>query len=466
MDLLFDEDTAFWPALAQVSQKAKCPIVLTASSVPKELRNFQFQEISLDRPPAGDCSLVMMRVASSEGMRFRDDIFPEERDRRLQLIAEACQSDLRKILNEMQLFHLAWQHPGGGSDNGFASINMDDFGLLPKNGECFNPCNEIAVAGDRPLILSVKPMLVSRDRHTLIVITGKNFSEVHSNAMEPTNLLLGGQQCCHFRVVSDDKIVAVCAPCVLTNVVLDDVSHTFDDTDYLTCKFVPLVVRKRCSNGLILESRSRIGLENTDYRTIPMMRCWNVEYDLPDKSKLTKDEFIRKSKLRLQQARERMAAEEDSGFLSSSENELDERQDERQAFSLSEEDQDQPSKDDDHLQVMVGDLPQNKEPEEDIEPHVMLDKAMAGMTVHDKGPVNQAVPPIFKDNSMSFLEINRFADELGCLSDATLFEDSFSMLNIPFVSGAVEGFGPDMVDLSTTADPSADKLCKGKNKKP
>ena len=103
MDLLFDEDTAFWPALAQVAQKAKCPIVLTATSVPAELNNSRFKYITLDRPLPQECSIKMAQVSKSEGMSF-NDISLEEKLKRLSLIAEVCQCDMRKILNTMQLF--------------------------------------------------------------------------------------------------------------------------------------------------------------------------------------------------------------------------------------------------------------------------------------------------------------------------------------------------------------------------
>merc|ERR1712194_781702 len=64
------------------------------------------------------------------------------------------------------------------------------------------------------------------------------------------------------------------------------------------------------------------------------------------------------------------------------------------------------------------------------------------------------------------LEINQFAEELGYLSDAMLFEDAGTTLSIPLVSGAVEGFGQHAIEVSSATDPSVDKLCKGRNKKP
>ncbi len=125
MDLLFDEDTAFWPALAQVSQKAKCPIVLTATSAPDELNNFKMKHIALERPSSTECSVQLAEVAKSEGMRFSKNLDVGETSRRLNLIAEVCQCDLRKILNEMQLFHFAKSKQSSSS----AKIDMDNLGF-------------------------------------------------------------------------------------------------------------------------------------------------------------------------------------------------------------------------------------------------------------------------------------------------------------------------------------------------
>eukprot|EP00579_Thalassiosira_antarctica_P012025 CAMPEP_0201922538 /NCGR_PEP_ID=MMETSP0903-20130614/10548_1 /ASSEMBLY_ACC=CAM_ASM_000552 /TAXON_ID=420261 /ORGANISM="Thalassiosira antarctica, Strain CCMP982" /LENGTH=1589 /DNA_ID=CAMNT_0048459697 /DNA_START=141 /DNA_END=4910 /DNA_ORIENTATION=+ len=472
VDLLFDEDTAFWPALAQVSQKAKCPIVLTATSVPKELRNFKFQNISLDRPPPQECGIKMAQVSQSEGMLFQEDVVLEEKLKRLSLVAEVCQCDIRKIMNKMQLFHFAESRRSCRSSGSNARIDMDNFGLLPNNP---SPSNGVVLVEDRPSILSVEPKLVPRDGHTLITITGTNFSQTafpsqQCKVVEPTNLFIGGEQCRHFRVVSDDTIVAVCPPCVLPKGVSEGAiceDELTKNIDCLTCKFVEVVVRKKCSNGLVLDSSSCIGLEKKD-GTKPITRCWSVEYDIPlrdsvwEQKKLSRDEFIRKSKFQQRRAREKMAENEDDGFLSSSEEEFEKKPAAMPALQ-GEEDQGQHERDD--VEKME-DLPQEKEPEvKDIDPQVMLDEAISGMILCEKGPSNKAVLSL-EDHSMPLLQINRFAEELERLSDAMFLEDSFTTLGIPSISGSVEGFGSHTIESSSTADPSVDKLCKGKNKKP
>ena len=82
--------------------------------------------------------------------------------------------------------------------------------------------------------------------------------------VEPKNLFIEGEQCRHFCVVSDNTIVDVCPHCDLTKAkgVSDGAIYEDELTkniDYLTCKFVKVVVHKKCSNGLILDSSLCIG---------------------------------------------------------------------------------------------------------------------------------------------------------------------------------------------------------------
>mmetsp|Transcript_11779 Transcript_11779/g.25072 ORF Transcript_11779/g.25072 Transcript_11779/m.25072 type:complete len:1591 (-) Transcript_11779:61-4833(-) len=462
VDLLFDEDTAFWPALAQVSEKAKCPIVLTASSVPRELSSFKCQHISLDRPSPKECGIKMARVSQSEGMVFREDLDLEEKSKRLSLIAEACQCDIRKILNEMHLFSRS--NVGSSRD----VVDMDNFGLKPNSVDSSNPSKSV-ILEDRPTILSVEPKLVPKDRHTLITIIGKNFSNAvfpsqQSQSVKPTNLIIGGQQCRHFHVVDDSKIVAVCPPCVLPEGVLGDAIYEYKKgIDCLSCKVSEVVVRKTCSNGLVLDSSSRIGFDIKDHTSESL--CWNIEYDFPlrddkfEQKNITREEFIRKSK-ELKLARENMNEGEGDGLMSSSEEEFEEKQ---AATSLVNGDQD---KDKEENTATLEEVPLETQPEvEDVDPQVILKEAISEMTECIDGPSTKAVLSP-EDHSIHLLEINRFADELDRLSDVVLFEDSLTTLGIPSLSGPVEGFGSHAMDSTSSMDPSIDKLCKGKNKKP
>lgn len=436
-----------------MSQKAKCPIILTAASTPFELyKNFHFQEIRLERPPPLECGLKMTEVSRLEGIPFKEDIDLEEKSKRLSLIAESCKCDMRLLLNEMQMFQFA---KSSKHTSERVSTDMDDFGLHPKV-----ECSELAssTVDDRPEILGVEPRLLRKDIHTLITITGRHFSTTvfpsQCDKVEPVQLLIAGEECRHFRVISEEKILAICPPCVFPKDVSDETA-IYEDTknvDCLTSIFAPVVVRKRCSNGLVLDSISRIGLESNDPGGIS-----NIEYDIPIREtvfdqKMSRDDFIRKAKAQ-KEARERMANESE-GFMSSEEDEF-EKESDRLVHNDNEE-KHEPEND----QTM--DEPcEEKEEIKILNPQDILDEAVAGLDLCD----THAVLPT-EDSPVKSENINCFADELACLSDAVLLEDSFTVLAIPLLSGAVEGFGSHAFDSSSGADQSIDRLCKGKNKKP
>lgn len=454
MDLLFDEDTAFWPALAQVSQKAKCPIVLTATSMPAGLNNFRFQYIALERPLPEECSIKMATVSKAEGMSFNDDINLEEKLKRLSLIAEACQCDMRKILNEMQLFHFA------KSQQSNVKLDMDNFGLQPDDTACST--SQTMVEEDIPLVLSVEPQLVPRDRHTLITITGKGFSStsfpLQPSVVKPSILLIGGKECQHFRAISDTKIVAVCPPCTIPEGVSEKAIYEAEGSrhiDCLTCKFVDVIVRKKCSNGLLLDSSSCLD-----------SKIWNIEYDIPlrddcHEEKASKEDFIRK--LNAQKLAQKKMAEENDGLMSSDEEEFDDKRDTPPSFSSSSDDDQDENENGD---TKMDDTPQKTSEElKDLDPEILLEEAL-DVLESDESLTNEATLST-EVHRISLLDVNQIADELERLSDAVLFEDSFTSLAIPSLSGSVEGFGFNATDSSSTAtDPSIDKLTKQENKKP
>ena len=472
VDLLFDEDTAFWPALAQVAQKAKCPIVLTATSVPAELSNFRFKYITLERPLPQECSIKMAQVSKSEGMSFHD-ISLEEKLKRLSLIAEVCQCDMRKILNTMQLFQFAKSQTSSSN----VKVGMNNFGLQPSANCSSNTSSNVVVEDDgRPFVSTVEPKLVPRDKHTLITITGKGFSSTSfpsqpSDMVEPTVVFIGGKECSYFRVVNDTKIIAVCPPCVIPRGVSKDIRYEIEGSkniDCLTCKFAEIVVYKKSSNGLLLDSNSHIGAFGAKSNS------WNVEYDIQLRdddweARASKDDLARR--LNAQKKAQKNMANENDGLMSSSdEEEFDAklRHPKKKEIESESEEDDNPlgaasteKMEDEH----DGKESETEEPI-DVDPQTLLDEEIAKLECHSEEPSREAAIPT-DANPMPLTDVNNFADELARLSDAILIEDSLSSLAIPSLSGAVEGFGSHAIDPSySTTDPTIDKLSKAKNKKP
>ncbi len=445
VDLLFDEDTAFWPALAQVSQKAKCPIVLTASSFPAEMNNLRYQYISLERPPPHECSIKMAEVANSEGMDFYRATV-EDISKRLEMIAEICRCDMRKILNAMQLFRHAKSRQR--KSNAMKDTNIFELQQM-------EPCTSLStVVADRPSILSVEPRLVPKDRHSLVTISGKNF------ASSTTNLLIGGRVCSHFRILNDNKIIAVCPPCVIPEGVSENAIYEDEfakNIDCLTCKFVDVVVRRACANGLILHSNSSLtGTCNSEYEN------WTIEYDIPLREdvwevKTTREDFIRKMKARkLEQAN--MAKDNDDGLMPSDEEEFEDDTNHHKRNNLQ------------HFECETSGTKCGTDIE-DVDPQTLLESATVDMDDIVEILCNESLISSEACQS-SFSEVNNLAEDLSRLSDAILLEDAFTNLAIPSLAGSVEGFGFDTleslscIDSISCADPLIDKLSKEKNKKP
>lgn len=457
VDLLFDEDTAFWPALAQVSQKAKCPIVLTSTSELAELSNFRYKSIALDRPSPRDCGLKMAQVAKEEGMRFDGGLDTEETSRRLSLIAEVFRCDMRKILNEMQLFHFAdtsKRSTTSASTDRAREVDMKNFGCVSTAA---SSAGEVVV--DVPQILGVEPRLVPRDRHTLITITGCGFSAStlpaaqYNKGVAAPMLFIGGKECHHFRIVSDEKIIAVCPPIdVPSGVTKDLIYEQNKDVDCFSCKFVQLAIHKTCSNGLVLDSSS-VFCNAKMYEPT----AWTAEYDMQLRDgawgeRASREDLRRKLKARKQQ----QAQETDELMSSDEENEIDTK---LSSSSADSEVRDQWAVSGDEIAV-------NDKPEAtDIDPRTLLENAISETeTIKELDTTKETVPPV--DQVVPALQLDAFANELSLLSDAVLLEDSFSTLAIPSLAGPVEGFGAHAVEPSSTADPTIDKLCKGTNKKP
>jgi hypothetical protein len=447
---MFDEDTGFWLALAQVAQKAKCPIVLTANFSPPELRNFRCQSISLKRPLPQECGFKMAHVAKSKSMCFNNDLDPKEKLNRLSLIAEFCHCDIRKILNEMQLFHFSQSRPHARS----VRVDMNYFGI--HRTECSTPLGAVV---DRPIILSIKPKTIPKDRHTLITIIGKNFSSVTFSTQRGTGVLaklfIGGIDCSHFRIISATEIIAVCPPCTIPKGVSENAiyqDHFSKNIDCLTCKFVEVSVRKKCANGLVLHSSSLLGLENNE---CPATKNWNIEYDIPLRDEgwgkyLSREDFIRKS-ISQKEALKSTTIENDSLMLSSDEEEFEKKS--------------APHAGNDQVQRNEGEkgTVENECEKIVISPQALLDAAIASIGACEETSEFRLSP---KDHGENLVEVNKFADDLGRLSDAILLEDSLSTLAIPSLAGSVEGFGSDAPETSSVEASSVAKLCKEKNKKP
>eukprot|EP00986_Skeletonema_menzelii_P002312 scaffold627_cov144-Skeletonema_menzelii.AAC.21 len=434
VDLLFDDDTAFWPALAQLSQKAKCPIVLTATSIPAQLyynNTIRYKSIELIRPSPAECCDKIDQVRKLEGMTLRDRISRDVGG--LSSIAETYECDIRKILNEMQMFrHKTTQ-----------SVHSDirQVNLAPSK---LDAPSSFAMNDNFPDIFNIQPRIVPKNRHTILTITGTNLFQ--------SELFIGGKLCKHFAVVSDSMVIAVCPPCTFPDGVTRDAIYEEEQhLDCLSSKFAEVVLRKRCRNsGLVLDSKTTYGSES---------RCrtnWNVEYDFPLREskfdqQMSRQAFIREAKAKMKRQQNQKMSDE--GFMSSEEE-----------FEGIESSEEAPSEIETMEEEQAEEETQIEETDADAE--ALLNDALSNIHITPFSPSKDDAVASRESLEQSALDLSSFANELARFSDASLFESSFS-LHVPQISGAVEGFGEHLFGSeSSESDPTIEKLSKGKYKKP
>jgi len=73
VDLLFesDGDIGFWQSLSNLTKNAKCPIILTSTTIPQPLLNtgsISYIHGTLTNPTPSECATKMLEIAKKEGM--------------------------------------------------------------------------------------------------------------------------------------------------------------------------------------------------------------------------------------------------------------------------------------------------------------------------------------------------------------------------------------------------------------
>lgn len=401
------------------------------------------------RPSPAECCNKIDQVRKAEGMTLRDGISREIGG--LTLIAETFECDLRKILNEMQMFrHETTQ---------LEHSAIQQVNLAPSE---LDTTSTSTMSDNFPDILDIKPRIVPRDRHTVLEITGKNLFQ--------SELSIGGKLCKHFAVVSDSTIIAVCPPCSFPNgVTRDAIYENNQDLDCLSSKFAEVVLRKRCRNsGLVLGSKA-------DSRSCTN---WNIEYDIPLREskfeqQMSRQAFIRESKARVK--RQQNQKKSDEGFMSSEEE--FEKNDFSESFEAAEDvtasetaSEEATATEETASEVVVTEEEQAEEEaqleETDADAETLLNEALSKVDITPIPPSKMEIVASRESLEQSAIDLCSLASDLACFSDASLFESSFS-LHVPPISGAVEGFGQHLFDTeSSGSDPTIDKLSKGKNNKP
>jgi DNA polymerase III delta prime subunit len=228
-------DAGFWSALAAVAKTAKCPIFLTANSVPFMLRQssaIRYMHIETVRPSPLECvPKILQTMRQHDGLQIRSEWGGVSTCDRLAMIAEVCHCDVRRIIHELQLFATTYAN----LDRGALPCKTDDESLesFPKQANL--------VVQAQPKITSIQPSSISARKFSVITIKGENFLSLmarrssHSAASTEVNaemqdkdldIQIGDQACPKVRIVDDSTIFALCPPCRLPSSV-----------DPFTCRF-------------------------------------------------------------------------------------------------------------------------------------------------------------------------------------------------------------------------------------
>lgn len=274
VDIMFEEegDSGFWTAMSTLTKKAKCPIFLTANTVPDSLlaSHIRYLHFEMTTPMPNECVKKLRRILKSEGLH-RTERFAESSaaNKQLSLIAQLCKCDLRRIINELQLFSTAPPLPSDASESS-AQV---------ESSEAASVSASEYVA---PIINEISPKEVSPHDLSLVTITGSNFTR---DGIE-TNLTvsIGKQICPAVKVLNESTILAVCPPCHLQSGITDSGVIRSTGRESRTSRFAPVSIRLFSHGRLLSRSDADVTAtaelcDGTPYTTLG--RHWNIEYAFP-----------------------------------------------------------------------------------------------------------------------------------------------------------------------------------------
>jgi len=211
VDLIFenDGDAGFWSSLQNLTKRALSPIILIASQPPKPLLNsklIRFVHLTVKRPTPIECASKVCQIAKQEGLTWikntvnQGDLLKN----RLAEFSKMCHCDLRKIINELQLFTI--------SLNTVTALRRSEI-VVPemesnKDKTSKSVIENLSLKVNYPFIESVSPKTVSSMDSTMVTITGRNFLSFHLSDYS-VQILLGGRCLSDVHVLDDRTITGV-----------------------------------------------------------------------------------------------------------------------------------------------------------------------------------------------------------------------------------------------------------------
>lgn len=249
MDLLFESDVGFWQSLGNLAKKAKCPIILTAPTPPQQLQNSSsivYRYAYLTRPSPMECASKMCQIARMENMQWNKSMGCQNTSKEyLAAIARMCDCDLRRIMNEMQLFN-----------SGNPSIHSKSFSIGARKSDV---SDLVQTTLNHPFIDSISPNRVTPTVNTVIQIRGRNFlgEDTFVGNNSSVFVTIGAQQSPAAQIINNNTILAVCPPCILpTNVNKFGVIKNSLFQRSLDCGYQHVVIKFNSTNGMTYRTDS------------------------------------------------------------------------------------------------------------------------------------------------------------------------------------------------------------------
>ena len=212
-----------------------------------------------------ECASKMCQIAKMEQMDWKIRGNNKELKRHLEIIAKICQCDLRKIMNEMQLFNRGRSRSFGQESNSFSREKTYESLKLKK-----------------PAVNRICPKVVQSNEFTAILIHGTDFmtASFGNDVSLEGVVYFGHQKSPASRILDDNTIIAVCPPCVIPENVDSSGLCTLTFQQSLNCRYAPVIVHLVTSKGVIVSSDSnqfKISAGEGSYVPTP-----NITYEFPD----------------------------------------------------------------------------------------------------------------------------------------------------------------------------------------
>jgi DNA polymerase III delta prime subunit len=205
VDLIYETegDSGFWSALSSVAKTARCPILLTANTIPSGMANIKYAHLELNRPSPMDCASKVLQVCQHEKIPMRSDLAATLIPERLSWMATVCQCDLRKLLNQLQLFAASKMHPNSERDpSGSSSCSKPS--LFPSSAMLTPPSPNPV----RPIVNSIVPHRIPADKYTIVTLYGSGFATFGTVTVQ-----LGDETTLRAHIADNERLLILCPPC-------------------------------------------------------------------------------------------------------------------------------------------------------------------------------------------------------------------------------------------------------------